>query len=101
MIEIVQQTGLFPDLLRFGLNSMLDVKRYSGVLPKLIRIRKKLQRRQQLKLADYVEFFDKNKYLYFSSLAKNLNSVPETRAPFMKKTFLKTSISWIFWKHPS
>jgi ABC-type multidrug transport system fused ATPase/permease subunit len=72
MIEIVQQTGLFPDLLRFGLNSMLDVKRYSGVLPQLIRIRKKLQRRQQLKLADYVEFFDKNKYLYFSSLAKNL-----------------------------
>ena len=36
------------------------------------RIRKKLKRSLNAVLADYVEFFDKQKYLYYSSLAKNL-----------------------------
>ena len=72
MIAIIQQTGIFPDVLRFSLNAVLDRSKYSNLVPPLIRIRKKLKRRLNAVLADYVEFFDKQKYLYYSSLAKNL-----------------------------
>jgi ABC-type dipeptide/oligopeptide/nickel transport system ATPase subunit len=72
MIAVIQQTGIFPDVLRFSLNTVLDRSKYSNLVPPLIRIRKKLKRRLDTALADHVEFFDKQKYLYFSSVAKNL-----------------------------
>lgn len=71
-IEIIQQTGIFPDILRFGLNSVLDRTRYPHLADHLIRVRKKLTRRLDPHLLEYVEFFDKQKYLFYSSLAKNL-----------------------------
>ena len=72
IIETIQQTGLFPDVLRFGLNSVLDYNAHENIMPGLIRIRKKLVRRLSASLADHVEFFDKEKYLYHSTVAKNL-----------------------------
>jgi ABC-type multidrug transport system fused ATPase/permease subunit len=72
MIETIQQTGLFPDVLRFGLNSMLDDKEHVNLVPNLIRIRKKLGRRLSAPLSEHVEFFDKEKYLDYSTVAKNL-----------------------------
>jgi ABC-type multidrug transport system fused ATPase/permease subunit len=71
-IEIIQQTGIFPDVLRFGLNSVLDRKKYSHMVNPLIRVRKKLTRRLDSQLLEHVEFHDKNKFLYYSSLAQNL-----------------------------
>jgi ABC-type multidrug transport system fused ATPase/permease subunit len=71
-IEIIQQTGIFPDILRFGLNSVLDRTGYPQLIKPLIRVRKKLSRRLDPHLLEYVEFFDKQKYLSHSSLAKNL-----------------------------
>jgi ABC-type multidrug transport system fused ATPase/permease subunit len=72
MIETIEQTGLFPDVLRFGLNSVLDYSVHGELIPRLIRIRKKLVRRMRAPLADHVEFFDKEKYQFYSTLAKNL-----------------------------
>jgi ABC-type multidrug transport system fused ATPase/permease subunit len=72
VIEAIQQTGLFPDVLRFGLNSVLDYDAHGELIPGLIRIRKKLVRRLSAPLADHVEFFDKEKYLFYSTVAKNL-----------------------------
>jgi ABC-type multidrug transport system fused ATPase/permease subunit len=72
MIEIVQQTGIFPDVLRFGLNAVLDSSKYLNLVPNLIRIRKKLARRLSAPLAEHVEFFDKEKFLYYSTVAKNI-----------------------------
>jgi ABC-type multidrug transport system fused ATPase/permease subunit len=71
-IEIIQQTGIFPDVLRFGLNSVLNRTKYPHLVHPLIRIRKKLTRRLDPHLLEHVEFFDKNKYHYYSSLAQNL-----------------------------
>ena len=71
-IEIIQQTGIFPDILRFGLNSVLDRTGYPQLIEPLIRLRKKMTRRLDPQLLEYVEFFDKQKYLFYSSLAKNL-----------------------------
>ncbi|MEJ2283057.1 MAG: ABC transporter ATP-binding protein/permease [Desulfobacterales bacterium] len=72
VIEAIQQTGLFPDVLRFGLNSVLDDDAHRKLIPRLIRIRKKLVRRLSAPLADHVEFFDKEKYMFYSTVAKNL-----------------------------
>ncbi len=72
VIETIQQTGLFPDVLRFGMNSGLDHDAHGDLIPRLIRIRKKMVRRLSTPLADQVEFFDKEKYLFYSTVAKNL-----------------------------
>jgi len=72
MIETVQQTGIFPDVLRFGLNAVLDSSKYVNLVPNLIRIRKKLARRLSAALAEHVEFFDKEKFLYYSTVTKNI-----------------------------
>jgi len=72
MIETIQQTGLFPDVLRFGLNSVLDYKAHAHLVPNLIRIRKKLGRRVSAELAEHIEFFDKEKYQDYATVAKNL-----------------------------
>lgn len=71
-IEIIQQTGIFPDILRFGLNSVLDRTRHPLLIDHLIRVRRKLARRLDPFMLEHVELFDKQKYLYYSSLAKNL-----------------------------
>jgi ABC-type dipeptide/oligopeptide/nickel transport system ATPase subunit len=72
MINAIQQTGLFTDVLRFGLNTVLDVDRHKNLVPQLIRARTKLSRRMKISLAEYVEVFDKGVYLYYSSVARNL-----------------------------
>ena len=85
MIAVIQQTGIFPDVLRFSLNAVLDRSKYSNLVPPLIRIRKKLKRRLNAELAVYVEFFDKQKYLYYSSLAKNLTFGYANQETFSEK----------------
>ena len=85
MIEVIQQTGIFPDVLRFSLNAVLDRSKYSDLVPPLIRIRKKLKRRLNSVLADYVEFFEKQQYLYYSSLAKNLTFGSSNQESFSEK----------------
>jgi ABC-type multidrug transport system fused ATPase/permease subunit len=72
IIETIQQTGLFSDILWFGLNSVLDTEVHGQLIPRLIRIRKKLVRRLSEHLSDHVEFFDKEKYLFYSTVAQNL-----------------------------
>jgi len=71
-IELIEQIGLFPDVLRFGLNSILDSDTYPELLPRLIRIRKKLARRLSVSLSDHVELYEKDKYQYYSTIAENL-----------------------------
>jgi len=88
-IEMIQQTGIFPDLLRFGLNAVLDQAKYSILVPHLIRIRKKLRRRLGVPLADYVEFFEKDKYLYYSTIAKNLTFGSANQETFKDKNLAK------------
>ncbi len=85
MIAVIQQTGIFSDVLRFSLNGVLDRSKYSNLVPPLIRIRKKLKRRLNVTLTDYVEFFDKQKYLYYSSLAKNLTFGSSNQESFSEK----------------
>jgi ABC-type multidrug transport system fused ATPase/permease subunit len=89
MIETIQQTGLFPDVLRFGLNSMLDNKAHAKLAPNLIRIRKKLGRRLNVPMAEHIEFFDKEKYQDYSTVAKNLTFGSANQIAFRENNLSK------------
>jgi len=90
IIAILHQTGIFADVLRFGLNAILTHDRNKELIEVLIRVRKNFQRDFGEELADYVEFFDENKYLYFSSVSENLIFGTSKREEF-KKTNLSTN----------
>jgi len=72
MIQVLHQTGLFVDTLRFGLNAMLDADRDSALVAQLVRVRQNFRQRFGESLAVHVEFFDEDRYLYHSSVAVNL-----------------------------
>ena len=72
MIEALQQTGIFVDVLRFGLNTILVYDEHQGLAAKIVRVRDHFKREFGEKLADYVEFFAEDNYLYYSNIAANL-----------------------------
>ncbi len=72
IISVLQQTGIFVDVLRFGMNTILAHDENQDLVNVIIRVRENFQRDFGEELADYVEFFDENKYLYYSSVAENL-----------------------------
>ena len=72
IISVLQQTGIFVDVLRFGMNTILAHDENQELVQVIIRVRENFQRDFGEELADYVEFFDENQYLYYSSVAENL-----------------------------
>ena len=71
IIGVLQQTGVFVDVLRFGLNTILS--RDDGeVAGRIIGIRKDFVKDFGEELADYVEFFNQESFLYHSSVLENL-----------------------------
>ena len=72
IIAVLHQTGIFVDVLRFGLNTILAHDQQKELVEVLIRVRENFQRDFGDELADYVEFFDENQYLFYSSVAGNL-----------------------------
>lgn len=72
MIQVLHQTGLFVDTLRFGLNAILDADRDSALVEQLVRVRQNFRQQFGETLSAYVEFFEEDRYLYHSSVAVNL-----------------------------
>jgi ABC-type oligopeptide transport system ATPase subunit len=72
MIAVLHQTGLFVDVLRFGLNTILTYEQNKDLASILVRVRKNFQKSFGQELAEYVEFFNEDKYLYHSDIAANL-----------------------------
>jgi ABC-type multidrug transport system fused ATPase/permease subunit len=72
IIAVLHQTGIFVDVLRFGLNAILAHDQQKDLVEVIIRVRDSFQRDFGEELADYVEFFDENQYLFYSSVAENL-----------------------------
>jgi ABC-type multidrug transport system fused ATPase/permease subunit len=72
IIAVLHQTGIFVDVLRFGMNTILTHDQNKELVDVIIRVRENFQRDFGEELSDYVEFFDENQYLFFSSVAENL-----------------------------
>jgi energy-coupling factor transporter ATP-binding protein EcfA2 len=58
--------------MRFGLNTLLEPGENEELTRKIIRVRRNFQEEFGSELQDYVEFFDENRYLYYSSVAANI-----------------------------
>jgi ABC-type multidrug transport system fused ATPase/permease subunit len=72
IISMLQQTGVFADVLRFGLNALLDREKDADMVKRIASIRKDFQAEFGEELAEYVEFFSEDKFLYHSNIAENL-----------------------------
>ena len=72
LIQALNQTGLFVDTLRFGLNTILNPQEYPDLIQQIIRVRQGFQQEFGRALSQYVEFYNENKYLYHSSVTDNL-----------------------------
>ncbi len=68
-ILVLQQTGLFIDVLRFGLNTVLDKNKHKDIIGEILDLRKTFQQDYGEDLAEFIEFYDPNIYLYNSSVA--------------------------------
>ena len=82
IIAVLHQIGLFVDVLRFGLNTLLTAETHADLVKEIIRVRRKFQEKHGEKLSDYVEFFDENAYLFHSSIAENLTFGAANRGDF-------------------
>jgi ABC-type multidrug transport system fused ATPase/permease subunit len=82
IIAVLHQTGIFVDVLRFGLNAILTQEKNEKLVNTIVKIRKNFQRDYGEDLADYVEFFNENEYLYYSSVAENLTFGAPNKSEF-------------------
>jgi ABC-type multidrug transport system fused ATPase/permease subunit len=90
IIAVLHQTGIFVDVLRFGLNAILTHDKNAELVEVIVRIRKNFQQDYGAELADYVEFFDENKYLYHSSVAGNLTFGAPNKSEFTNQNLAKS-----------
>ncbi len=71
MILVLQQVGLFLDVIRFGLDSHIAPED-EEIAAKIITIRLRFREKFGDKLADYVEFYNQENYHMNSSVIENI-----------------------------
>lgn len=71
MILVLQQVGLFVDVMRFGLDSHIEPDD-GKTIEKVIRIRYRFREKFGDKLSDYVEFYNQDEYHFNSNIAENI-----------------------------
>ena len=92
MIEVLQQTGIFVDVLRFGLNTVLTCDHSDeGLVSRIVRVRKNFRDSYGNSLFDYIEFIDESRYLHHSSISENLILGTPNRDDFLEKNLLKNT----------
>jgi len=89
IIAVLHQTGIFVDVLRFGLNAILTHAKNEELVNTIVRVRRNFQQDYGDELAEYVEFFDENEYLYYSSVAENLTFGAANRDEFSDEKLSK------------
>jgi len=71
-ILVLQQTGLFIDVLRFGLNTVLDENRHRDIIEEILKVRKTFRKEFAGDLEEFIEIYAPDKYLNYSSVAENI-----------------------------
>ena len=71
-ILVLQQTGLFVDVLRFGLSAVLDKDNHKDIIRQILTVRKTFRKDFAKDLAEFIEFYDPDNYLYHASVAENI-----------------------------
>jgi ABC-type multidrug transport system fused ATPase/permease subunit len=91
IISVLQQTGVFLDVLRFGLNTILVHNQHDELVSAIIRVRRYFQQDFEKVLSDYVEFYHQEKYLYFSDIAENLTFGSPRKDTFRQENLAKNT----------
>lgn len=86
-ILVLQQSGLFTDVLRFGLNAVLDKNQHNNIIAEILNVRKTFRQNYGEVLSEYIEFYDPDNYLYDSSVAENI-----LFGDFLDDAFKKTNL---------
>jgi ABC-type multidrug transport system fused ATPase/permease subunit len=84
-IQVLQQSGVFIDVLRFGLNTKLKADDHPDLVSQIIRLRKKFLRKWASGLTEHIEHYDATKFLLYSSIAENLMFGVAKREPYENK----------------
>jgi ABC-type multidrug transport system ATPase subunit len=71
-IEALQKTGLFVDVLRFGLNMVIVRNSREDMKGYIINIRNKFIKNFANEIGDIFELYDEKKFLRYSNLAQNI-----------------------------
>ncbi|MGD9330855.1 MAG: ABC transporter ATP-binding protein [Desulfobacterales bacterium] len=71
-IEVLQQVGLFVDVLGFGLESTPRPGTSKALKSAIVSVRRRLSQSLPEELADHMERFDEDCFLYHASLGENL-----------------------------
>ncbi len=71
LVHVLQQSGLFVDVLRFGLNTVVEGAA-EKFIPVIINMRENFQKEFGDSVGDWVEFFDEKQFLFNVSIAENI-----------------------------
>ncbi|WP_300464723.1 ABC transporter ATP-binding protein/permease [Desulfobacula sp.] len=71
LVHVLQQSGLFVDVLRFGLNTIVEGTA-EEFIPVIIRMRENFQKEFGDSVEEWVEFFDEKKFLAYDTIADNI-----------------------------
>ncbi len=71
LVHVLQQSGLFVDVLRFGLNTIIEGSA-EEFIPVIIKIRENFQKEFGDTVGEWVEFFDEKQFLSYASIADNI-----------------------------
>ncbi len=72
IFSVLDKIGFSEDILAMGLNTLLSPERHPEFAGKLIAVRKSFVQRWGSELAELVDFFDVNRFQYYTSLAENI-----------------------------
>jgi len=71
LVHVLQQSGLFVDVLRFGLNTIVEGTA-EEFIPVIIKMRENFQKEFGDSIGEWVEFFDEKQFLSYASIADNI-----------------------------
>lgn len=71
LVHVLQQSGLFVDVLRFGLNTVVEGTS-EDFIPVIINMRESFQKEYGDSIGEWVEFFDEKQFLSYASIADNI-----------------------------
>ncbi len=71
LILVLQQVGLFVDVMRFGLDNQIPASDHETI-EKIIRIRRRFRENFGERLASYIEFYNRDTYHVNSTVAENI-----------------------------
>jgi len=92
MIRLLQQTGVFSDILRFGLSTILNRESDQHLAERIIKVRRTFQSTFEEDLKGYIEFFQDDRYLYHLSIGENLVFGSPRQQSYADKNLLGNSV---------